>query len=198
MAQSEQHLPNGQTEDEAPPANFEQQSADIQAYWEAASQGSAKAPPNEGSPAILFTPLHVTLSDNKREADKSSTLLHARLERPCLLKSAVKEEGYRTFPKGAIVGIWTKPGMKAIRDNNLAGVQVWMKNGQEIGGQLVKFKDIGKGSDMVLFDIRWDPSEQKEKGKKLTVTADNRNKSLPDKLRSKRAEDAESLEGIPF
>lgn len=195
---TEQYVP-----DEAPPEGFESQSGDLQGYWEAASQGSAKTEPNEGSPPVLFTPLFVTLTDNKREKEKSSTLIHARLEKPCLLRSAVKEEGYKVFPKGTLFGIWSKPTMKPL--GNLRDIIVWMRNGVEVPGQpgLQKFKDIGKGSDMVLCDLRWnskdvDAAQKEGRSLKLEIKDDRRVNSLPERLRQKRASDAQDTGDIPF
>lgn len=171
-----------------PPAGFESKGGDLKAYWEPASQGTAKKPPSAGSPPVLFTPLHVTLSDSKRppnkgEAHKSSTLIHCRLERRCRLRSAEKSEGYQVFEKGTLFGIWSKPGMRQLA--GLAGVQVWMKNDG--------FRDVGKDSDMIMFDIKWEKD-----GEKLKVLEDHRVHSLPAKLKEARAQVADNLGDIPF
>lgn len=195
--------------DTAPPDGFTQVSGDILAYWEPASPGKgpgkeAKNPEywhseqhgfRPGSPPILFTPIDCVLSDSKLESNKTSTLLFGKLERPCLLKSAVEDEGYRTFDKGSIIGIWTKPGMKPLQQ--LAGAIVWMRNGteQSVGGvkRIVLFKDIDKPSPMVTFDIRHQGA-----AKPLPVREDRRDKSLPQALREKRAAVAQEVGDIPF
>lgn len=175
--------------DESVPEGFESQDGDLVAYWEPASQGTAKSPPRPGSPAILFTPLYATLSDskikpNRGEQHKSSTLIHCRLERACRLRSAVKSEGYKVFEAGSLIGIWSKPGMRRLQ--NLAGVPVYMKNSG--------FKDVGNQSDMVTFDIKW-----KTDGQRLKVQEDRRNLSLTEKERAARASAAaEKLDDIPF
>lgn len=181
-------------DDEDEPAGFVTVTSDLAGYWEAASQGSAKTDPSEGSPPVYFVPLHATLSDNKREPEKSSTLIHARLTKPCKLKSAVKEEGYKEFPAGTLFGIWAKPGMRKLEE--LGGVECWMRNGQKnpATGEIQRFKDIGKGSDMVLFTIKG----KQEKGEKLKVLDDRRDKSLPERLRAKRAADVTATDDIPF
>jgi hypothetical protein len=175
-----------------PPEGFEQASGDLAGYWESASPASRQKEETHGSDPVLFTPLWVTLSDSELDSNKSSTLLHARLEAPCKLRSAVKEEGYKEFPAGTMFGIWTKPGMKPLA--SLGGAQVWMRNGIEIRPNEVQyFKEIGKPSPMVVFDIR-----NKGAGSKLKVRDDRREKSLPDKLRQQRASIAEDLGDIPF
>lgn len=175
----------------APPEGFEQASGDLAGYWESASPESRQSAAKEGSLPVLFTPLFVTLSDSELEKRKTSTLLHARLEAPCVLRSANKEEGYKEFPKGTLFGIWTKPGMKPL--GSLGGAVVWMRNGVEVAGKVQLFKDIGKPSPMVMFDIR-----NKGAGSKLKVRDDRRDQSLPDKLREQRAAIAEDLGDIPF
>lgn len=179
-----------------PPEGFAQATGDLAGYWEAASpppRGS-KEPPKTGSDPVLFTPLFVTLSDSSlgtAKEPKSSTLVHARLEAPCILRSAQKAEGYREFPKGTLFGIWTKPGMKALA--RLGGATVWMRNGIEVAGKIEYFKEVDRPSPMVLFDIR-----SKGEGQKLKVAEDRREQSLPDAVRKKRAEITEDLSDIPF
>ena len=90
--------PQGDAVEEAPP-----EGGDLLAFWEPASQGTQKKPPSPGSPAVTFTPLHVTLSDSKApvrrgEQVKASTLVHFQLVKQCRLKSANKSEGYKVFP----------------------------------------------------------------------------------------------------
>jgi hypothetical protein len=166
-----------------PPEGFEVAGGDLAGYWESAAEESRQSEAKPGSPAVLFTPLFVTLSDSKLEKIKSSTLLHARLEAPCVLRSADESEGYKEFPKGTLFGIWTKPGMKPVA--SLGGAVVWMKNNG--------FKDVGKQSKMALYDIR-----NKGGGSKLKVREDRRDHSLPSQLREQRAQLAADLSDIPF
>lgn len=182
----------GTEDDDAPPKGFEQASGDLVGYWESASPPSRTSEEKHGSGPVLFTPLWVTLSDSDLDNKKTSTLLHGRLEKDALLRSANKEEGYKVFPKGSMFGIWTKPGMKPIQ--SLAGAVVWMRNGIEVRkGEIQYFKEIGKPSPMVLFDIR-----NQGKGSKITIREDRRDQSLPQKLREQRATIAQDLGDIPF
>lgn len=174
-----------------PPEGFEQASGDLAGYWETASPASRTSEEKHGSDPILFTPLWVTLSDSDLDGKKTSTLLHARLLAPAVLRSADKEEGYVEFSAGTLFGIWTKPGMRPLQ--TLGGSKVWMRNGQQQGDRVVYFKDIGKPSPMVLFDIR-----NQGKGEKLQVREDRRDKSLPENLKEKRAQVAQDLGDIPF
>lgn len=205
-------------DDEEAPAGFQQASGDIVAYWDPASPGKgpgkngSKDPKfwyseqhgfRRGSGPILFTPIDVVLSDSNLSTEdnpKTSTLLFGRLEKACKLRSANDEEGIKEFEPGALIGIWTKPGMKPL--GRLAGTKVWMRNGQKINEKLVMFKDIKKPSPMVLFDIM-----NEKPGKPLPVREDRRVVSLPQKEKDRRAAlaaaaasapEAEDLGDIPF
>lgn len=204
MTQAAEHT-NGYSPNDAPPEGFEQVSGDIVAYWEPASPGKgqgkeAKNPEfwyseahgfKQGSGPILFTPIDCVLGDSKLEAQKTSTLLFGKLERPCLLKSAQESEGYKMYQPGIIVGIWTKPGMNPLKQ--LAGAQVWMANGIEVNGKKELFKDVDKPSPMVQFDIR-----HKGQGKPLPVREDRRDKSAPAGVKERRAKVTEEMGDIPF
>jgi hypothetical protein len=198
------------TNDAAPPEGFEQAASDIVAYWEPASPGkgtgskdAAKDPKfwtseqhgfRPGSGPILFQPIDCVLSDSKLSTEdhpKASTLLFGKLLKPCVLKSAQEDEGYKSFDAGSMIGVWTKPGMKPLQ--KLSGAQVWMCNGQEVNGKRVFFKDIGKPSPMVQFDIR-----SKGEGKSLPVREDRRQRSLPPEVAERRAKVVEELGDIPF
>ena len=191
------------------PAEFAESTGDLLAYWESASPANAKRGPLFGSPPVTFTPLYVTLTDSDIDETKTSTLIHCRLEAPCLLRSANKDEGYREFAAGTLFGIWAKPGMKELKRR--ANQKVWMRNGQKQADKVLYFKTITrKGStqpsEMVVYTIRWSPDAKVEA---LTVREDYREESLDDAAQQRRArraqraaEKAEALEGgddfIPF
>lgn len=174
-----------------PPEGFEQVGGDLQGYWESASPETRQKEATYGSDPVLFTPLFVTLSDSQIDSKKTSTLVHCRLEAPCTLRSAQKDEGYREFPAGTLFGVWTKPGMKAL--DQLAGARVWMRNGIQVGKETIYFKDVERPSPMVLFDIR-----AQGKGEKLKIQEDRRKESLPERLRARLAKETEDMDGIPF
>lgn len=188
------------------PAEFAEGTGDLAAYWESASPKTAKRDELYGSPPVTFTPLYVTLTDSDIDKEKTSTLIHCRLEAPCLLRSAIKDEGYVTFPAGTLFGIWSKPGMKDLK--KLANQKVWMRNGQKAprGDGVTYFKEIGQQSPMVVFTIKWSADVKFEP---LRVREDYRQESLDDAAQQRRArraqriaEKAEALEGgddfIPF
>lgn len=199
----------------APPAEFggEQGEGDIEAYWDAASPDrntkSGVGPGAKyGHGPITFTPLYVTLIDNKssREVVKSSTLIHARLDAPATLRPADEDnEGDEAeFPAGTIIGFWAKAGMKELK--KLGGAKCWMSNGQMTRTGPKYFKDLGipGQSPMVLFTIRHTGD-----GKPLTVKNDYRKESLPENIKARldraklrREEEAEAtpidLDDIPF
>ena len=186
------------------PAEFaggEEELGDIEGYWDAASPDrnhkSGEGPgARYGSPPMQWTPLHATVIDSGLEVGKSSTLIHGRLNKPAVLRSAVKAEGELEFPAGTVVGVWAKAGLKDLK--KLAGVDVWMANGQNIRGKAQFFKHLGvEGrSPMVLFTIR-----PRRDGKTLldakgnpvppenlvlTVKNDYREESLPDADKARR------------
>lgn len=186
------------------PEEFAEGTGDLVGYWESASPATAKRGELYGSPPVTFTPLYVTLTDSDIDETKTSTLIHCRLERPCLLRSAIKDEGYLEFPAGSLFGIWAKPGMKELKRR--ANQKIWMRNGQQQRGQVVYFKEIGQQSPMVIYTIRWGADAKTEA---LTVREDHRSESLDDaavqrrqKRAARAAEKAEALEGgddfIPF
>jgi hypothetical protein len=187
------------------PAEFAEGTGDLVGYWESASPPTAKRHhPLYGSPPVTFTPLYVTLTDSDADETKTSTLIHCRLEAPCLLRSAVKDEGYVEFPVGSLFGVWAKPGLKELKRR--ANQKIWLRNGQLQRGEVVYFKEIGQQSPMVIYTIRWAADAKTEA---LTVREDHRKESLDDAAIQRRqrraarvAEKAEALEGgddfIPF
>ncbi len=187
------------------PAEFTEGTGDLAGYWESASPKTAKRDATFGSPPVTFTPLYVTLTDSDIDPEKTSTLIHCRLEAPAILRSANKDEGYIEFPAGTLFGIWAKPGMRELK--KYANRKLWMRNGQKVRNDVVYFKEIGQQSPMVVFTIRWAEGTTTEA---LKVREDYRNESLDDAAmerknrRAKRAaEKAASDDGgeddfIPF
>jgi hypothetical protein len=99
---------------------------------------------NEEYGSIHFVPVEVKAMDSSQDAEKASGLIFGRLLSPCMLATKVGEE---TVPvqgeEGDIVGVWYKPGMRAIR--NLAGEAVFMF--------LSGHKDVGKQNEMGVYTI---------------------------------------------
>jgi hypothetical protein len=169
------------------PEGYEDFSGDIEAFWEPYSEATRKRDAVPGSPPMLFTPLHLTLMDSSIEKNKSTTLIHGRLEAPCELRVAgTGKDGddpeYQVFPVGTLIGIWAKPAMRQIR--KLGGVKVYLANTGET-------KDVGKPSPMVTFTIK---APKGAKGEPLKVLEDRRKESLPEDIKRKRALAAEQRE----
>lgn len=177
------------------PAGFEatDEVPDIEAYWDTASPDrntkTGEGPgARYGHDPVVVTPLFVTLIDSGvsargDEAPKSSTLVHCRLEAEAVLRSAERDAGDQLFPKGTIVGIWTKAGLKPLK--KMFGAPVFIANGQQIRGQMHFFKSLGVAgrSPMVLFTIR--PTANAEY-RPMTVKNDYRDESLPEVQRARK------------
>ncbi|HEY3493812.1 MAG TPA: hypothetical protein VGK73_03970 [Polyangiaceae bacterium] len=180
---------------EAPEGFEESASGDLEGYWDPASPGRGKDGLGGGQKfglgPITFTPLHVTVSDSDIDEEKSSTLIHCRLEAAAVLRPADKNNKEpREFPAGTLFGIWAKPGMKPLK--TLAGVKVWMANGQkQADGTVLYFKNINRPSPMVVFTIKWPKGAE---GKKLRILEDHRVTSRPGGAPKAASED----EFIPF
>jgi hypothetical protein len=134
------------------PAGYTEQSADIVGFW-------------TGEGAVHFIPRFVRMFDSSIDPTKSSTLLIADLIDPCEVFKVGEDEERILAGKGQQIGIWTKPGMKAL--GKLAGIPVYMYQEGE--------KDIGKPSPMKVYKVM-----SKGQGQKLIVEpgGDYRNKSL--------------------
>jgi hypothetical protein len=138
----------------AAPEGFNTQSDDVVGYWD-----SDVCP-------ILCIPRTAKVFDGNIDAEKPSILLIVELAADCPVRLK-KEEGVEegetiVAKKGDMVGIWGKPGMRAIRD--LGGVEVWMRQAGE--------KDTGKPNPMKLFDVK-----AKGKGSRIVITEDSRKES---------------------
>lgn len=133
---------------EAIPAGFEEQSADIDGFWD---------PTNPQSPFLHFVPMECRLSDSSIDRKKCSQLVIGKLVKPCELSTSdgVVVDGQ----PGDIVGVWAKPGMVALA--NLCGVEVYM--------YLDGYKDVKKASPMTTFAVM-----SRKRGEKIPVTRDSR------------------------
>ena len=133
------------------PSEYKEQSSDIVGFWDSLSGDT-----------IHMIPRFARLFDSKIDPMKSSTLLIAELVEPIEVQNADGETVIAD--KGQTVGIWTKPGMSALRD--LCGVDVYMYQDGT--------KEMGKGNPMYLYKVL-----SKARGTKLRAAADFRKRSLP-------------------
>ncbi len=114
------------------PEGYYQQGGDIMGFWASES----------------MLPIHgfvrgAKLMDSKIEPERSAALVMMELVDPCI---ATDENGELfVAPTGAMIGVWYKSGMRAIR--GLQNQKVWMRRTGET-------KDVGKASEMIVFDVR--------------------------------------------
>lgn len=137
------------------PKGYTNQSTDVVGMWDP-----------ELSEAIHLIPTGVKLFDSNMDKNKPSCLIIGKLVDPCKLTK--KEDGEDVEVDGKshdIVGVWYKPGMKAILRH--AGHKVWMTPAGE--------KNIGKPSPMKLFAVM---SPDAANATLLPVLEDTRDRSL--------------------
>lgn len=148
---STNHQENGEKKYSIP-TGYQSQGGDLVGYWD----------PKEGP--IHFIPLYVNLFDNSVEPIKSSALLFAKLVDATNVLARDEDDSFTATPAkpNDMVGIWLKPGMKALK--NLANVKVFMYEDGEL--------DTGKPNPMKLYKIF-----SNAKGELLRVEDDRREKS---------------------
>ena len=137
------------------PSGYKAIAEDIVGFWK----------PEEGP--IEVEPLFVKLSDSKIDSAKSSTLIFCKLVKATTLymKDDVEVEG----KAGDLVGIWGKPGMRAIRNCGSVPTFLMLKDKKE-------WVDVGKGNHMKTFVVA---PKDGIKGDRLAVEEDNRKDSKP-------------------
>lgn len=148
--------------DYAIPEGYAEQSGDIVGFW---------AP--ELNPTIHFTPTEARAFDSKLEPKKSSVLVMGILKDPIPL---IRDKEEVAGKAGDTIGVWYKPGMKAIRD--LAGVPVFMFASGEL--------DTGKPNPMIVFKVF-----AKSKGQSLLMSEDFREKSTDNELPFKQVHESQ-------
>lgn len=132
------------------PAGYESRNvSDIEGFW-------------DGESAIHFIPRGYSLSDSKIESRRTSVLILGELVDSLPLTT---KDGEVEGRPGFTVGIWGKPGMRALL--KLCGVPVYMyPNGE---------KDVGKKLPMKLYEVK-----SKSVGTALPLTSDFRRNSIND------------------
>lgn len=117
----------------AVPAGYQERTDDVKGFF------------NEEYGAIHFIPVEVKAMDSDQDPEKPSVLIFGRLYAPCMLDSKQGDDKVQVQgEEGDIVGVWYKPGMKALR--NLGGEPTWM--------HLSGYKDTGKRNPMALYVIQ--------------------------------------------
>lgn len=138
------------------PEGFQKRSYDIEHFWD-----WEKGP-------IQGVALAVKLSDSNQDEEKPSALLFVKLsaDAVCDHKDPAtdeKKEGV-VVPKGTIVGVWVKPGMRDVADCH--NVEFFMAH----EGQ----KQTGKANPMELFGVYTADDAPR---KLVPIIADNRKES---------------------
>lgn len=133
------------------PAGFVDQAQDVTGFYD-----------TEVDPVIEFIPIEAVLSDSNLDESKVSILIFGKLIKPCKLVETSKSGNVVQGNKDDMIGIWAKPGMRALR--NLCGVHVIMYPDGE--------RDTGKINPMVVYKTL-----AQKKGTKLPVVEDRREKS---------------------
>jgi hypothetical protein len=133
------------------PAGFVDQNADVVGFYDP-----------EVEPVIHFVPIEAVLSDSNLDETKVSILIFGKLTEPCKLVETVKSGNVVSGAKGDMVGIWAKPGMRALR--NLGGEPVIMYPDGE--------RDTGKPNKMIAYKVL-----AAKKAGKLPIVEDRRDKS---------------------
>lgn len=133
------------------PEGYEDASADLVGYWD------MERP-------IHLIPLYITLSDSKIEPAKTSVLVHCRaVDDTKVLKDEETGE-YVEVRKNDLVGVWYKPGMKAIA--TCKDIPVYLFQDGEL--------DTGKPNPMKVFKVGIKPGSRREP---LPILADYRKTS---------------------
>lgn len=114
------------------PSGYQERTDDVKGFF------------NEEYGAIHFIPVEVKAMDSDQDPEKPSCLIFGRLYKPCMLDTKQGDEKVQIQgEEGDIVGVWYKPGMKALR--NLGGEPTWM--------HLSGYKDTGKRNPMAVYTI---------------------------------------------
>jgi len=112
------------------PEGYQKRSDDLVGFWQ-----SDMGP-------IHFVPEEATVSDSKLEPHKQSALIRGVLVDSC--EALLNADGEQVVGKaGDRVGVWAKPGMRALK--RLAGAKVFMFADGEL--------DTGKDNAMQLFEV---------------------------------------------
>lgn len=117
-----------------PPAGYRKQAQDVAGYWDP-----------EGGP-IHFVPRSVKMFDSNLESNKPSILIVGELidAAPVNVKDDDSGEMAQTTAQaGEAIGVWYKPGMRALV--NLCDAKVWMYQSGE--------RKTGKPNPMKLFSV---------------------------------------------
>lgn len=135
-------------------------SSDIQGTWDS----------DDPSNPIICIPKYAAVGDGKKfDKSKPSLLIFVELVHPCRVNVKSDNEDSEPVtemaPKGALVGIWGKPGMRDMRD--FCGQTILIVRDPK------KDKDIGKGNDLKGYRI----GHTTQPDKRIPILTDRRDAS---------------------
>jgi hypothetical protein len=133
---------------------------DIVGYW------------NYNKSAIRCIPRSVKMFDGNLEKHKVSCLILAELTKPCPVFTVEddKTHTYQVAPTGQMVGIWYKPGMRAVV--NKAGVDCYIKRDSKKDKITKNVSHLKKPNPMKGFLVMAGPG-----GIKIPIIEDTREES---------------------
>lgn len=132
-AQQQENLRNNPPTAPQAPAGYRKQAQDVSGYWD----------PESGP--IHFIPRSVKMFDSNLEANKPSILIVGELVDKAGINTK-DEDGQMLSGQaeaGEVIGVWYKPGMRALV--NLCDAKVWMYQSGE--------RKTGKPNPMKLFSV---------------------------------------------
>lgn len=142
---------NGGTPSRSLPQGYRKRTSEVVGFW------------TSGATPIHFIPREARAVDNSIDASKPSILIIGESLGSADANEVATSDGEVIATKqGDLVGIWYKPGMKAL--TNLMGVPVYM---WEEGS-----RDTGKKNPMKLYEVL-----SPKTGEELTITGDFRRRS---------------------
>ena len=131
------------------PQGYEEVGGDVAGFWD----------PEHN--ALHFIPRTVKLMDSSIDDEKVSALITGELLADTDLDvTEGNETAKKVVKKGALVGVWYKPGMRGLK--NLAGAKVYIYADGA--------KDVGKGNPMRTFKV----NSPVKSGSLLPVESDTR------------------------
>lgn len=133
------------------PAGYEERGGDVAGFWDPEYN------------ALHFIPRTVKLMDSSIDSEKVSALVTGELVEDAELRKSGDDGEIITAKKGALVGVWYKPGMRAIR--TLGGVPVYIYADGA--------KDVGKGNPMRTFKVL----SKAKTGARILIESDSRKDS---------------------
>ena len=99
------------------PEGFESRNGDFVGFWD-----------EELEPVMFGTPLEARMSDSKADSRKPSILITFKIEKDMTVASSADSGGRPVTAKaGDLVGVWSRPGMAALKPGGRHGLSEGFK-----------------------------------------------------------------------